>query len=189
MTEGPRQIYLIVPPELEDELLEPLRRHFADDEDVDVVVERRENDRRTGLDDRILREFSKPASERRAQTVPRGVPPLPKALRRHASALRVVQRLAVIRPGLEDVDILEIVRMARDGDRDAPSELYWRTYERVSRRLAVHLRDPKGAEDAVKGTYGEIYDRLGEFDPDAITLTSWLDRVVDEHAKRLLTEQ
>ncbi len=185
MRDASTPLYLLVPSALESEVLEPLREHFADEDDVEVIVERRSGERRMGVDDRILRELTTPRSERRAQTVPRSLPELPPGLERHAGALRVVQRLTPVRSGLEDLEMQEVVRRAQEGDPDAPTEVYWRTYERVHRRLSLRLADPAVAEREVKPLYGGIFDRLGEFDPEQLSLESWLDRVVDDHAARL----
>jgi hypothetical protein len=189
MRDASTPLYVLVPPELESEVLEPLREHFAPDEHVEVIVERRAGERRMGIDDRILRDLSMPRSERRAQTVPRSLPGLPPQLEPHAEALRVVQRLTPVRSGLEDLEMHEVVRRAQDGDPDAPTEIYWRTYERVHRRLSLRLADPAAAEREVKPLYGGIFDRLGEFDPEQVSLESWLDRVVDDHAARLRPAQ
>ena len=185
MTDGSTQVYLLVPRELEAQLLEPLRRHFAGDPDVEVIVERRAEHRRSGVDDRLLRGLAKPGAERRAQVLPRRLPPLPPELEDHAGALRVVQRLTPVRSGLEHLDIEDVMRRAQAGDRDAPTEVYWRTYERVHRRLSMHLPDPHEADRAVKGVYGDVFDRIGEFDPSETQLHTWLDRVVDDHAAQL----
>src|SRR3712207_6172315 len=185
MPDAPVSVYLIIPPRLEAVLLAPLRRHFADDENVDVVVERRTSERRPGIDDRILRDVSKANTERRAQTLPRGMPALPPELAHYAPQLRVVQRLAPVRATMAELQLLDVVRLAQQDDPDAPTEILWRTYERVSRRLALQLGDPEEAERAVKRTYGFILDRLRDFDPDATAFEAWLDRVVDEHANQL----
>jgi hypothetical protein len=185
MADAPVSVYLLIPPHLEDELLEPLRRHFADDEHVDVVVERRSSERRPGIDDRILRDLAKPQTERRAQTIPREMPELPPGLAHHAPELRVIQRLAPVRATMAELDLLEVVALAQQDHPEAPTEIMWRTFERVSRRLAVHLKDPREADQAVKGTYGIILDRLRDFDPDVIPFDAWVDRVVDDHAAQL----
>jgi hypothetical protein len=189
MPDAPGYVYLLIPPDLEAELLEPLKAHFAGDESVDVVVERRTTARRSGIDDRILRDLSRPQTDRRAQTVPRGIPPLPPELEHYADRLRVVQRLPPVRAGMEDLDLEDVIRRAQEGDPGAPTEIYWRTYERVYRRLVAHLRDAREADTAVKATYGFIFDRLGDFDPEELPVNAWLDRVVDQHAERLRAAQ
>ena len=39
-------IYCVVPPELADELFEKLTQHYADDENVTVIIDQRSGDRR-----------------------------------------------------------------------------------------------------------------------------------------------
>ncbi len=41
-------IYCVVPRELADELYDKLAAHYADDPDVEVIVDRREGERRKG---------------------------------------------------------------------------------------------------------------------------------------------
>lgn len=41
-------IYCVVPPELADELFEKLTQHYADDENVTVIIDQRSGDRRRG---------------------------------------------------------------------------------------------------------------------------------------------
>ncbi len=187
MSDAPGSVYLLIPPHLEAELLAPLRAHFAGDEHVEVVVERRTSERRPGVDDRILRDLSKQQTERRAQTLPRGIPALPPELEHHAGELRVVQRLSPVRATMADLPLLDVVELAQAGDPEAPSEILWRTHERVSRRLAAHEGGADEVERAIKPTYGHIFDRIGEFDPDVLSLDAWLDRIVDEQAERLRT--
>lgn len=62
-------IYCVVPPALADELYDKLVAHYADDPDVEVIVDRRASERRSGEvtpaqhDQRIKR-------DRRRQRVP-----------------------------------------------------------------------------------------------------------------------
>lgn len=181
-------VFCLVPPELSAELLEPLRAHFRDDPMIDVVVERRGARPDETVEERVRRELIDARhAEHRAPVVPReGVlESLPPKLAQHAGRLRFVQRLTPVRPGLEDRDILEVVDMMRAGVPDAPSELYWRSFERVRRRLMLHLRTHEEADGAVKGAFGRVFDRLDEFDATRHSLPAWLDSVVDDHVTEL----
>ena len=66
-------IYCVVPEELAPELFEKLERHYADDPDVTVIVERRKSSRRVrgsgGGGQRRVR-------DRRRQRVPGDIPEL-----------------------------------------------------------------------------------------------------------------
>ena len=178
-------IFLLVPPHLEAELLGPLERHFADDPTVTVIVERRSGERRPGVDDQVLRYEQFSRQERRAQTVPRGLPPLPPELERYADELRIRHRLPAVRAGLEDLRTEQVVQRAREGEPAAHTELIWRTNERVHRRVAMHVKDPGLVDSAVKEVFGHIFDHLEEFDPERSSLDAWMDRKVDERAERL----
>ncbi len=178
-------IHLLVPPHLEAELLEPLRRHLASDPRVTVIVERRSSERRPGIDDQVLRYEQFARQERRAQTVPRGLPELPPELERHAGELHIRHRLPAVRSGLEDLRIEQVVQRAREGDPDAHTELIWRTNERVHRRVAMHVKDPSVVDAGVKEVFGHVFDHLDEFDPERSSLEAWLDRKVDERAEHL----
>jgi hypothetical protein len=67
-------IYCVVPEELAPELFEKLERHYADDPNVTVIVERRKSSRRArgsgGGGQRTVR-------DRRRQRVPGEIPELP----------------------------------------------------------------------------------------------------------------
>jgi hypothetical protein len=67
--------YSVVPRELETQLLEPLRAHYAGEGDIEVIVDRRRSQRRSrpvrGLDEdkRVLR-------DRRRRRIAGELPPL-----------------------------------------------------------------------------------------------------------------
>src|SRR5688500_4182809 len=100
MSDRSRFVYLLVPPHLEHEALGPLRQHFAGGPLVEVIVERRTSAMRPGIDNRILRDIDEQdRAERRAQTIPRGLPPLPPHLAAYAPQLQVRHRLPAVRSG------------------------------------------------------------------------------------------
>jgi hypothetical protein len=173
-------VYLLIPNALGDELLAPLRKHFADDPTVEVIVEKRTSERRAGIDNRILRDLDRrKGDERRAQTIPRGLPDLPAVAVPYADELRIIQRMTAVRPGLEDLPIEEIARLAVEGHPDAPTEIYWRSYERAYRRMAAHLNDQRAADKVMKRAFGFVFDRLASFDPVEDEFILWLDRAID----------
>ena len=188
MPDTPPFVFCLVPPELSGELLQPLRDHFKDEPLMDVIVERRGAPENETFDERVSRELrDRGYAEQRAPVVPREelLTGLPPELAEHAGRLEFVQRLTPVRPGLEDHDILEVVEMMGRGDRYAPSELYWRSFERVHRRLMLALRTPGEADIAVKGAFGRIFDRLPEFQTSGLSLTAWIDAMVDQHVADL----
>ena len=119
-TVAPRPyIFCIVAAARADELLEPLREHFARDTNVGVLVERRKPETAErwvpGTDQPHRRA---PAAER---YVVRALPP---ALRAEARNLRFVQRLEPLSELHQDTSTLELVAAIRDGDPAAASELW-----------------------------------------------------------------
>ena len=182
-------IYLLVPPHLEAATLSPLREHFAEDPLVEVIVERRTSLMRPGIDNRILRDVDDLSrAERRAPTIPRGMPPLPPHLAAYAPELQIRHRLPAVRSGLVDLTVEQVVERARSADPDAHTELIWRSSERVHQRMRLHVTDEPRLDGAVKGAFGHVFDSLDEFDPESSSYHSWLDRKVDEHAKQLPDE-
>src|SRR3954464_9822710 len=88
-----RVIYCVIPRALADLLHEPLREHFRDEPDVEVIVDVRRRERRSGLRRRITEappdaaerrrvraEEGRRVGERRALTMPVTAPPLPEEL-------------------------------------------------------------------------------------------------------------
>jgi hypothetical protein len=65
-------IYCVVPQELEPELYEKLADYYADDPNVDVIIDRRKSERRTETDGGGQRQVR----DRRRPRVPGEFPPL-----------------------------------------------------------------------------------------------------------------
>ena len=153
------ELYCLVPAELADELLEPLRDHFAGTA-IQVIVERR--------DPRSAPTYSMMAQRRRH--LPRSLGDLPPGLREHASALQVVQRMAPAGPALADRTLLEVVRLAAKGDGRADTELSWRIYHRIEAK--VHA-------EHVDAALGRVLDQIPAFDGDTENdFYEWLDAVL-----------
>ncbi len=170
-------IFCLVPPEREKELLGPLRRHFADDPYVAVLVERRAEEPKRHL---------APVPEERHRRAPVAqrdlLRSLPPKLRDEASQLRFVQRMEPLGRRHQEASTPDLVAAIRIGDPEAASELWWRVNERVRVRLRSRLGDVEGAR-AERGSLGRILDALDgyEQDPDR-SFTAWLDEVVDRYA-------
>ena len=170
-------IFCIVPAARADELLEPLRAHFADDPHVGVLVERRRPEEAQarwvpGTDHPHRRA---PAAERDA------VRALPPPLRADARHLRFVQRLEPLGELHQDTGTEELIAAIHDGDPAAASELWWRSAERVHMRLRARLGDLV-AEAAGRRVLGRILDELEDYDPKDQPFAAWLDQVVDRYA-------
>ena len=194
-------VYCLIPPDLSEELLEPLRAHFADDPTVEVIVDRRLRQRRSGVDRRALitappdllqkrsgRERRESPDRRRPQ-IPRKLT-LPDAVGAHSERVRFVQRLpAVAQGGVQSVSLYELVLLIQDGHPDAPTEFYWRMFERVYSRLRSILGRYSRPDEHMPGTFGVLLDRVHEWMPGAErSFEDWLYGVVDAHAETLPRE-
>lgn len=168
-------VYCLVPAELSAKLHEPLRGHFAENPNVQVVVERRREDRRRmerrdassgapAMGERRVRDVEgRRAGERRAPVFPIAEPPpLPRRLRRHADQVVFVQRLEPAAEEAEDRDTARLVARFKDGDREAFSALYIRYYDRVYSYLRVVLRRREEAEDAAQDVFTTAFRKLPE---------------------------
>jgi len=156
-------IYCLVPADEARRLLGPLRRHFAGDPRVQVIVDRRVRERRKlpGPDlpppDQLDR---RAGADRRRPVLPRSLAPPPDRLADEARRVRYVQRMLPLGEGLEREDLAAVVAAARAGEPGAPTELYWRLYERVHSRLSVVIGDIVEADTHVAGAFGRILDAI-----------------------------
>jgi hypothetical protein len=129
-------IYCVVPPEL-SELREPLSLHFADNSKVEVVVDQRRAERRTGkdrrgasdraaagLERRLARDLEgRRFGERRAMLLPvEEQPALPADLYGYADQLRFVRRLQGSWLNRDVARVKEMAAAWRDRCRDAERE-------------------------------------------------------------------
>jgi hypothetical protein len=172
-------IFCLVPPERADELLGPLRRHFADDPYVAVLVERRAE----------AVPHLVPAGQERHRRAPVAqrdlLRALPPALREEAGSLRFVQRMEPLGRRHQQTKTPALVDAIRSGDPEAASELWWRSNERVRTRLRARLGDVDGSR-AEKGVLGHILDALDGYEEDGRPFSVWLDDVVDRYAAEQL---
>jgi GrpB-like predicted nucleotidyltransferase (UPF0157 family) len=155
-----RVVYCLVPPGGAD-ALDDVRAHYAGaDVRVEVVVDRRVRERRTepapALPDR------RAGNDRRRFTVPRHLAPLPPELAERTGRVRWIQRLLPVGAATERLSVEEVVDAVRSGDAEAPTELYWRCYERMRSRLLVLLKDPREADGAVVRAFGRVLDGLDD---------------------------
>ena len=171
-------IFCLVPPERADDLLAPLRRHFAGNRTLQVIVERRREEAPPPR-------FLAPAEQRhhRAPVAERDLAgSLPAQLRGEAGVLRFEQRMRPLGRVHQATPTDELAVAVRAGDPDAASELWWRCHERVRMRLRARLGDVEAAA-AELALLGRILDALSTYqaEPDR-PFTAWLDDVVDRFA-------
>ena len=185
MEEGPHHphIYCLIPPDRADELLAPLRRHFAGDPALAVLVERRR-----GSD---TPRFLAPVEQRhsRAPVAQRDLAgTLPDRFRDESDAVRFEQRMQPLGGHHQATSTEDLAAAIRAGDPDAAAELWWRVNERVRMRLRARLGDVEGPRAEGK-VLGRILDEVEHYrhEPDR-QFTTWLDDVVDRFAaERLAT--
>jgi hypothetical protein len=196
------RILVLVPQDLSDELLEPLREHYADDPVVEPIVERRGRERRSGVDRRMLllpgrenqREDDRRKNpDRRAPLLPRDLRHrLPPDLAEHADQLRWAQRMDPVSPHHAALPTQALVEAIAAGHDSCVTELYWRCYEQVYQRLREHM-DDAAADGHTKAAFGHVLDRLDEFDPaeraaeprSSSPFHLFLMEMVDEFAARV----
>ena len=171
----PSLILLLIPEDLSDELLEPLREHYAGDPLVRPIVEGRRQQRRSGIDRRMLRmpvddDFREQGDrrerpDRRAPLLPRDLSAaLPPEFAEYSDQLRWAQRLDPVSPHHAALPTQALVEAIAAGHHSLATELYWRSYERIYQRLRIHM-DALTADAHTKAAFGNLLDRLGEFDP------------------------
>ena len=203
VTSGKRPVlYCLIPPDLAREVHDDLRHHFADDPDVEVVVERRRRDRRSGKDRRQGKErYSGPerrrvnndggrrVGERRAVLVEVEAPPLPAPLQAYAVLLTFVERLEPPTEHAEDLDSGRLVVRFQAGDSEAFSSLYMRYFDRVYSYLRVLLKDAHEAEDGTQQVFTKVFEALPRYELREKPLRAWLFTVVRNHAMDELRKQ
>jgi hypothetical protein len=178
VVEGPQpHIFCLIPPDRADELLAPLRRHYARDPALAVLVERRR-----GSD---TPRFLAPVEQRhrRAPIAQRDLADsLPERYRDEADALRFEQRMTPLGGVHQGTPTDALAAAVRNGDPGAASELWWRVNERVRMRLRARLGDVEGRRAAGR-ILGRILDEIDDYehDPDR-AFSAWLDDVVDRFA-------
>jgi RNA polymerase sigma-70 factor (ECF subfamily) len=185
----------VVPRDLAPKLHELLRRHFAQDESVEVVVERRGRERRSpserrvadrgplGAQRRRIRAVcGRRVSERRAALVPVDAPPLPRRARSDAGRLSFCERLEPSSRHSEDVDTARLVARVQSGDGDAFALLYLRYFDRVYNYLRLMLASAHDAEDVAQQVFVRVLEALPRYERRPQPFRAWLFTVARNHA-------
>ena len=185
-------IYCIVPGSLADELHDALREFYRDDPGVQVIVEQRTTERRTGGDRRDAKAADKPEAERRqvrarggrridqrrAALVPVKPPELPQVALPHVDELQFVERLEPSTLAREDADTARLVGRLQAGDREQFSRLYLRYFDRVYAYLRISLRDAHEAEDTTQDVFIRVLEALPTYERREVPFRAWLFRIV-----------
>jgi len=189
-------VYCIVPRELAAKLHEPLRKHFRDDPNVEVIVEQRGLDRRSAGDRRvpasaptvqlqrrkIHSEAGRRIGERRHPLTPIVPLELPRKARSFADRLLFVKRCEPRAEHAEDLDTARLVARFQAGDEDAFAALYSRYFDRVYAYLRMALDDEHGAEDATQQVFTQVFEGLPRYQQRGKPFRAWLFVVVRNHA-------
>jgi RNA polymerase sigma-70 factor, ECF subfamily len=201
-TEQRPVVFCQVPRRLVGEVHDQVRHHFADNPNVEVIVERRRGDRRSGKDRRrrdepfegedrrrIRNVDGRRVGERRAVLVEVKAPPLPEGLLPYVDGLVFVERLEPPSEHAEDLDSARLVTSFQSGDREAFASLYMRYYDRVYSYLRVLLKDAFEAEDGTQQVFTKVLEALPSYERRDRPLRAWLFTVVRNHGVEVLRKR
>jgi RNA polymerase sigma-70 factor (ECF subfamily) len=187
-------VYCVVPRDLAAQLHDLLRRHFQGSA-VEVVVERRDGDRRSGRDRRdaqvagaaggaaeeaaaerrrVRDVAGRRAGERRAPLVAIDALPLPRRARMHAQRLLFLERVVPSSDHAEDLDAARLVSRVQLGESEAFAELYLRYFDRVYGYLRVMIRDRHEAEDLAQQVFVKAFEALPSYERRRQPFRAWL---------------
>jgi len=195
--------YCLVPRDLAPKLHDLLRRHFHDDPGTEVVVERRDSERRdeaerraidrpAGHTDRrrILGRGGRRVGERRAALVGGELRGLPRRARPHADRIMFVERLEPSEQRVEDLDTARAITRLQSGERDAFAILYMRYFDRVYSYLKVVFGDDDHTvEDAVQEVFVRVLAALPRYERRERPFRAWLFTIVRNHVLTQLERQ
>ena len=181
--------------------LEPTMRRHGAEHGVQVVLDRRRNDRRADPERRaaawpteqqeavdaerrrVRNAGGRRVGERRATLIPVAAPAeLPRRAQAYADRLVFVERLDLGEELREDLDTARIVTRWQAGDRAVFAELYRRYFDRVYAYLRVALNDSHEAEDATQQVFIQMMEALGRYELRATPVRGWMFRIVRNHA-------
>jgi GrpB-like predicted nucleotidyltransferase (UPF0157 family) len=178
-------IYCLLRPAGAD-ALDDVRAHYRSaDPRVRVLIDRRTGQRRRGEGDPPrTRPERRGGTDRRRFIVPRRLAPLPEELIERTGPVSWMQRLLPVGAATEALDHEHVIEAVRAGDPEAPTELYWRYYERMHSRLSVLLGDERDADATIVRAFGHVLDALDDperrLEPFELLLYDEVDKVATE---------
>jgi len=171
-------------------LYDHLRRHFADQPGIEVIVQRRVTDRRRGADRRqgvipvaadrrlIRNADGRRIGEQRASAFAAAVPALPRRARAHVQHLSFVETVRLTSEQREDDDTGRLVTRIQSGDRDAFELLYLRYFDRVYAHVQMLLRDPHETEDTTQQVFLNLLSGIARYERRGAPFRAWLFTIV-----------
>jgi RNA polymerase sigma-70 factor (ECF subfamily) len=187
-------VYCVLPADLADELHDPLRAFYRGDPLIQVIVERRGQERRQrddrrrdaaalagkqAEDRRRLRSATgRRIAERRAALVPAAVPDLPPIAAAHAARIAFHERLEPSTLQREDADTAKLIIRLQAGEHSLFDELYMRYFDRVYAYLKVTLQDSHEAEDVTQDVFVRVLEALPRYERRTAPFRAWMFRIV-----------
>lgn len=192
--DGRRIVYCLIPQDLGPRLHELLHRHFHNREDVEVVVEQRGYERRSGDERRVSQggeapgggerrqvrsETGRRIAERRSTLLPtKASPMLPRRARRFAARITFFERLEPPSSEAEDLDTARLVTRFQAGEQAAFVALYTRYFDRVYGYLRHALADAHEAEDVTQHVFTQLFESMHAYERRRQPFRAWLFIVV-----------
>lgn len=147
-------LYCVVPRDLSPNLFEALRRHYGDDPNVHVIMDRRAAPLEAG--DRPAGRERRGLEPHRLSAVPEQVGQLPRQLRRHAGRLLFVEAGEIAGRRARNEEGNRLAARYQAGDARAMDEIYLRFFDLVSGYARGFVRNREDAEDVAQ----EVFTRL-----------------------------
>jgi hypothetical protein len=160
--------YCVVPAGTDPGVVETLRRHYAADPTIKVVIDSRNGGRDPGPVPGIRDVRRKPVLRRSTGAIPVSVP-----------GVRFEQHLPPVGAVLADQPLQVVVTMAAQHDPAASAELRWRLHQTVHALVASRMGTQAAAVKKVPAVLDTIQDQLGSYPPDE-EFHVWLAQVVDQ---------
>ena len=189
-------VYCVVPADLAEALHELLRGFYRDEPLIEVIVERRADDRRRERERRrseceaippterrvVRARAGRRIAERRAAQVPTAVPELPRAAARYVDRLSFVERLEPSTLHREDANTARLIARIQAGEQGLFDQLYMRYFDRVYAYLRVTLHDVHEAEDVTQDVFVRVLEALPRYERRSAPFRAWLFRIVRNSA-------
>jgi RNA polymerase sigma factor (sigma-70 family) len=191
-------LYCVVAGEAPRKVRDALARQYEDDPTVRVIVEQRVASRRQRPERRVnLAGGRARIFDRRAVRNPDGLRvadrrtvlgpsfrqlALPRAARGHQEKIVFGSPMPRTAAWGEDVASARLALDHQSGDTRAFESLYELWFDRTYTFMRTVTGHQEEIEEAVNVAFGRLFDRLGAFDPSALSFRVWLGAIVTEIA-------